>query len=153
QAKWKVTELGACETPRPEALIKAGSRLYLGGAGRVLALDLPLKEGAALAWETEVDGTVASLIAADDRLFAVTSEARIACFGAPRAETITHGQPKADAEPADSWAAKARAVLDAAGVRDGYCIAWGVGSGRLITELVRQSSLHVIAVERDADKV
>src|SRR5207244_9844416 len=70
-------------------------------------------------------------------------------FGAQRAGTITHGQPKAPAEPADSWAAKARVILDAAGARDGYCIAWGVGSGRLITELVRQSSLHVIAVERD----
>jgi outer membrane protein assembly factor BamB len=153
QSKWKVAELGACKTPRPEALIKAGSRLYLGSAGRVLALDLPLKEGAAPAWEAEVDGTVASLIAADDRLFAVTREGRIYCFGAQRVGPFTHGQPKAPAEPADSWAAKARAVLDATGVRDGYCVAWGVGSGRLITEMLRQSSLHVIAVERDSRKV
>jgi outer membrane protein assembly factor BamB len=153
KAKWIIAELGACKTPRPEALIKAGSRLYLGAAGRVLALDLPLKEAAAPAWETEVDGTVASLIAADDRIFAVTREGRIYCFGAMRAGTITHGQPKAPAEPADDWSAKARAVLDAAGVRDGYCVAWGVGSGRLITELVRQSHLHVIAIERDPRKV
>src|SRR5262249_25164278 len=48
---------------------------------------------------------------------------------------------------------KARSILEATNVRDGYCIAWGVGSGGLVQELVRQSKLHVLVVEPDAAKV
>jgi outer membrane protein assembly factor BamB len=152
-AKWKVPALGTCKTPKAEALIKAGRRLYLGTAGRVLALDLPLKEGAKPSWEAKVEGTVASLVAADDRLFAVTREGRIYAFGGQPAEPITHKQPEPPAEPNDGWAAKARIVLEATGGREGYCVAWGVGSGRLITQLARQSRLHILVVERDARKV
>jgi hypothetical protein len=54
--------------------------------------------------------------------------------------------------PEDEWAAKAHDLLTETGVRGGYCVAWGVGTGRLITELVRQSDLHVIAVEPDAGR-
>src|SRR5439155_25235566 len=43
--------------------------------------------------------------------------------------------------------------LDTTGVRDGYCVAWGAGSGRLVTELIQQSNLHVLVVERDPRKL
>src|SRR5262249_16477648 len=33
------------------------------------------------------------------------------------------------------------------------CIAWGIGSGRLIWELARRSNLHILAVDHDARKV
>src|SRR5262249_24570954 len=39
------------------------------------------------------------------------------------------------------------------GVREGHCVVWGAGSGRLVTELARHSHLHLIVVERDARKV
>jgi outer membrane protein assembly factor BamB len=152
--KWKVPELAACKTARPEALIKAGSRLYLGSAGRVLALDLPLKEGAAPSWEAKVEGTVASLVAADDRLFAVTREGRIYCFGGPQVKPVTYRPMPPVAEAADgNRKAEARAVLDATGVREGYGVVWGVGDGRLVPELARQSRLHLLVIERDAAKV
>ena len=35
----------------------------------------------------------------------------------------------------DAWTVRARDILRITGVRDGYCVAWGVGSGRLIEEL------------------
>src|SRR5262249_44458266 len=44
-------------------------------------------------------------------------------------------------------------LLETTGVRDGYAIAWGIGSGRLITELARQSRLHIIAIDPDESKV
>jgi outer membrane protein assembly factor BamB len=152
-SRWKAKALGACKTPKPEVLIKAALRLYLGAAGRVFALDLPLTEGAKPSWEARVEGTVASLVAADDRLFAVTREGRIYAFGAQPAEPVTHQLPEPPGAPADAWAARARALLEASGVRDGYAVAWGVGSGRLVVELTRQSRLHLIVVERDPRKV
>jgi len=38
-------------------------------------------------------------------------------------------------------------------VRDGYCIAWGIGSGRLIQELARQSNLQILVLDPDEKKV
>ncbi|HZN32364.1 MAG TPA: PQQ-binding-like beta-propeller repeat protein, partial [Pirellulaceae bacterium] len=82
-AKWSIKQLGQAGTPKVTALIKAGSRLYVGSSGRVLAFALPLDtEGDAKPiWEAELEGTPVSLVAADDRLFATTLEGRLYCFG------------------------------------------------------------------------
>src|SRR5207253_7796901 len=53
----------------------------------------------------------------------------------------------------DEWTEKTKTLLEAAGVREGYAVVWGVGRGRLIAELVRQSDLRLIVLEADADKV
>ncbi len=151
--KWHLPALGTRKTPKPEALIKAGRRLYLGAAGRVLAVDLPLKDGAKPSWEAEVEGTVASLVAADDRLFAVTREGNLYAFGGAAAVPVAHKRREAVAEAGFTEGVRARAVLEATGVREGYCVAWGVGSGRLVTELARRSRLHIVVIERDAHRV
>jgi outer membrane protein assembly factor BamB len=135
-------------------MIKAGSRLFGGEAGRVLALALPLPEDdrAEPVWEAEVEGTPFSLIAADDRLFAVTKEGGLYCFGdaeqAP-ASPERHELPSGSLAAEEAWSAKAASILEMSGVREGYCVAWGVRSGGLITELARQSELRIIAIEPD----
>ncbi|MCZ6794279.1 MAG: PQQ-binding-like beta-propeller repeat protein, partial [Planctomycetota bacterium] len=69
----------------------------------------------------------------------------------------------------DRWTEVARAILQEKGLRekglagdgkgrdggarDGYCLALGLGSGRLVEELARLSRLHVVVVERDAAKI
>ena len=53
----------------------------------------------------------------------------------------------------DNWTERAKAILESTHVRDGYCVAWGAGTGRLVTELAAQSNLHIIVVEPDAKKV
>lgn len=123
---------------------------------QVAAYLLPLAEEAeAPAWETEVEGTVASLLAADDRLFAVTREGRIYCFAAGAVPTpVKHPLPKpAASDTSATGASNARDILTAAGVREGYAVVWGAGDGSTSLELARQSKLHVIAVEENAEKV
>ena len=70
-------------------MIRAGSRLYgAGDDGLVAAIELP--DGAAEArasWQTRVPGDVWSLLAADGRLFVVTRQGGIYCFGAKPAAT------------------------------------------------------------------
>jgi len=135
------------------SLIKAGSRLYAGGRDLLVAIDLPKEGGPKISWRGQVEGTVVELLAADAKLFAVTLEGRIHCFGAkeapPKKYPLRNTSP---ARPADEWTGKARAVLKAAGVSEGYCVALGVGSGRLIEDLARRSKLHIIAVEPDPKK-
>ncbi len=153
---WSIKELGKAGTPKVTALIKAGSRLYVGSEGRVAAFAVPLPAGgdAKPAWEAEIEGTAVSLIAADDRLFATTLEGRVYCFGAAAAAPVSSTKRALAPRPAASDAAtrtKAESILKASGVREGYCVVYGVASG-LLPELVKQTNLRIVAIEADAEK-
>ncbi len=135
--------------------VKAGSRLYAGGPGVVQAVELAGKEPKVV-WQAEIEGTPSRMLAADERLFVVTTSGSILAFAAPTpqgtavgAHEVVHAAPS----DADKWTEQARAILDATGADAGYALVLGVDTGRLIEELVRQSQLHVIAVDSDADKV
>jgi outer membrane protein assembly factor BamB len=146
-------ELTSLTVPGVTCMIKSGSRLYLGLPRKIVAVALPLaKAGPKVEWEGDVEGNVASLVAADDRLFAVTLEGRIICFGRDQIEPLVH-RAAPPSFPVDEWTERARQLLDSTRVREGYCVAWGVGSGRMIEELARQSRLHVIAIDPDPLKV
>jgi len=109
---------------------------------------------AEITWQAEVDGAVWTMLAADDRLFVVTAEGELHCFGsAPDGEAVLWTEPEPPAEKEDSWAAQARRILDDSGASGGYALCLGLGSGRLPEQLVRQSDLRVIVVDPDAAAV
>jgi len=137
-----------------EVHIKAGKRLYVGAPGVVEAIDTTAGREPKVVWRAEFEGTPHRMLAADEKLFIVTAEGRILAFAASEAGEVTD-HVAADAAPpaADAWTTKASAVLESTGVRDGYALVLGIDQGRLAEELARQSSLHVIAVDEDADKV
>src|SRR5205823_3465268 len=152
ESKWTVKQTGDVEADELTALIKAGEQLYGGAEDEVFAVELPLKgRGAPVSWRAKVDGTVASLLAADDRLFAVTRQGRLYCFGEKQGEPRTHALSAAPPSPPhDLWGERVRSLVEKTGVHDGYCVVWGVGSGRLIAELVRQTALPIIVIDPDA---
>ncbi|WP_202921855.1 outer membrane protein assembly factor BamB family protein [Anatilimnocola aggregata] len=156
-AKWTMRKASEVDSPRFTAMIKAGSRLYGGGEGQVIACSLPRadEEEVAIVWQAEVKGTIAGLIAADDRLFFVTREGQIACFAEPTSEgaPTRHFALESQRSVSDAEAeSKAAELLKSAETTEGYALAWGVGSGELIKEVVRQSSLRVIVLEADVAK-
>ncbi len=153
--RWSLPEHASCKVPAAETMIKAGPRLYVGAVDAVLALDVDAAGRAMkISWRAEVEGRVVRLIAADDRLFAVTREGRIYCFGAEQTTPRQHAWPHVP-PPAQDLAAERRAaaVLRAAPSTQGYAVLWGLGDGRLVRELVRQSKLHLIVVEPNEEKV
>lgn len=155
---WTARETGAVDFAGATAFIKAGSRLYVGAKDRLAAFDLPLASGAAPAWTAEFVGTPASLLAANGRLFVVTREGRIGCFSANETDAAeTFDAPPNTAtgaalNGAASWKKFVQTTVKKTGTREGYAIAWGAGSGDLVAELIRQTKLHVIVVERDAER-
>lgn len=156
-SKWTMHELGKAETPPFTALIKAGSRIYAAAEGRVIALQLPLPEKgrASFAWETTVEGTPSSLIAADDKLFVVTLQGRVYCFGDGKGSATLARQHPLVTKPIavnEVWSKKAASILKATHVNQGYCLAWGVGTGGLVRELARQSALRIVILESDVSK-
>ncbi len=133
--------------------IKAGNRLYVGGPNAVEAIDIAGSEPNTV-WRAEIEGTPTRMLAADSKLFVVTAEGAILAFATPAdADVTNHVMTEAPLPAADEWTAKAAAVLEASNSRNGYALVLGIDNGRLVEELVRQSELHVIAVDDDADKV
>jgi outer membrane protein assembly factor BamB len=152
---WKLATEHAKAKPASDALIKAGNRLY-GHAGKtLLAVELPAEGGQPKAiWQHALDGTPSSIIAADGKLFVATKEGGLHCFSGEKTEPKTHPVenvplPKLD----DAWTRKTADILKATGAKEGYALVLGLGSGRLIEELLAQSSLRVIGVDADAAKV
>lgn len=143
-----------------EVFLMAGSQIYTGGEGKVARFELTETDAEESekkqrpAWQAEVDGEVATMLAGDDKLFAVTKEGRIYCFGEEERDPIDHSQPdESHPKVDDEWTARAAKLLDASKDRAGYAVALGIHSGRLIEELLGQSGLHVIVVDPDANAV
>ncbi|MFH1923737.1 MAG: PQQ-binding-like beta-propeller repeat protein, partial [Planctomycetota bacterium] len=53
----------------------------------------------------------------------------------------------------DVWTERAADLLQRSGAKNVYCLVPGVGSGRLIEELARQSDLDIIGIDPDAAKI
>ena len=148
--KWVIDPLWRCAVDARGDLIKAGDRLYAGGVGAVSAVDAS-SEGLVptVYWQEEIEGTAARLVAADDKLFVVTLEGRLYAFGGKEGRRRSHPYRVAERDSAASADRKAQAILETTGVREGYCLAYGVENGDLVEALVRSSDLHVIAVAPD----
>ena len=101
-----------------------------------------------------IDGEVFYKLAAHDRLFVTTEGGRLYCFGPEAVEPVRHEfRPAALATRGDDWAEAARQALDALGESHGYALMLGAGSGDLMRELLSRSSLHLVVVEDDAERV
>ena len=134
--------------------IKAGSRLYAGGPGALAAVDIPEPGGEPkVSWQAEIEGTPSTILAADDKLFVVTRQGAIYCFGGDQVQPRTYPLETPPARlPADQWARRATEILKQSQITEGYCLALGLGTCRLIEELARRSELHIIALDPDADR-
>ncbi|MGE4003160.1 MAG: PQQ-binding-like beta-propeller repeat protein, partial [Planctomycetaceae bacterium] len=141
--------------------LMAGSRAVGTGAdGLVAAVELSEQQGdPRITWTTNVEGDPLSVIAADDKLFVSTDLGSIYCFAGSAPENSSPtvvdeagtGSVKVDAAQ-DDWEARVNGILDETKVTQGHCLLLGIGSGRLLNELLAQSDLHVIALDPDADK-
>ena len=135
--------------------IKAGSRLYGHQENELFAIDLPSAEGEpGVSWKTTIEGTPSSLLAADGRLYVVTREGAISCFGKEQSEPRHHVDSESlNVVANDNAAKRAAEILAQSEQRDGYALILGIQNGRLTEELVRQSNLRLIVIEDDREKV
>ena len=132
--------------------IFAGNRLYAtNDKSTIFAYDLPefnkeIKEPK-LAWQLDVKGTIGELIAADNKLFAVTLEGSLLCLGDENS-TAQSAELKETIQPLEKNTVE-DAILSTTNQKEGYAIVLGVGTGKLIEQLVSKSDLTLIVVESD----
>ncbi|MEW6239087.1 MAG: PQQ-binding-like beta-propeller repeat protein [Candidatus Omnitrophota bacterium] len=130
-------------------LIKAGNYLYAGGKNIVSAIRLDGGK-ASTVWQTKIDGTAARLIAADGKLFVATLEGRLYAFGENAETAKIHPYAPLPITIADSIHEKAKTILNASAIRDGYCLVYG--NGELAAALAMNSTLRAILAEPDQEK-
>lgn len=148
----------------PHRMLAAGGQLFVVTTeGTILAFGAPRtgeagdagRAGeagrAAEAGETRQAGQVAEPGQAAEA--GVAGEAQVAGQAGPPGEAVVHAAAGTPRPSADAWTSRAAAILDATGARSGYALVLGIDRGRLVDELVRQSDLHVVAVDADAGKV
>jgi outer membrane protein assembly factor BamB len=96
-----------------------------------------------------VTGVIHTLIAGDDKLFVVTKEGKIYCYGgisipSPKTWNDTFiGLPPVT----DSWTTTAAQMLSSN--PEGSCLVLGIGSGRLAEELVKQAKQRSLKLNID----
>jgi len=143
---WKMGPAQTIEAPRIECMIRAGERLYLGTEGRVVVFEKNREVG-----HVDLQGTPATLLAADDRLFIVTREGRISCYGAENRAPKSH--PWARAGAPGSGPSPLAESMTAAGVAEGYSLVFsGAGPRALLAEVGRTPS-HVLFIHPDPQAV
>ncbi len=140
---------------------KVGSRLFVGGKSLVAAFETNLKNGekkkVTPQWSAKVKGYVWNIIAADDKLFVVTDEHLIYCFGESdiQPKTTFNDQPSLWPSYADrgSFKINVTTLKTKLKLSEGYAVVLGVNSGQLIRELLKQTKLRLIVIEKDKKKV
>jgi outer membrane protein assembly factor BamB len=132
-------------------LIKSGSRLYAAGKDGLTAVELPAPGAQpAVAWRKRVQGNVRRLIAADGKLFAVTAEGAILCFGAEPGPVRQYLYSPVYTDPAQRAADVALEILDSTEVREGYALVHNVGDVEILEALADRSELQIVAIQPDA---
>ena len=139
--------------------LRAGTRLYGSNSqGNIAAIDpgLPGQKNskAKVSWIYRIKGKVWNMLAGDDKLFVVTEDGLLYCFGAKEMETIWHDEEGKQALQTSRWdRRRVRRMLRVAGTKEGYCLLLGISDDSVVKAMLAESDFHVIAIERDVDAV
>jgi hypothetical protein len=97
-----------------------------------------------------VSGAVHSMLSADGKLFVVTQEGSIYCFGKEGGEVRRHGRQKVVATR-DS--PRAEELVQVSSASNGYAVVLGLDDPGFLKTLVEKTGLQVIGVDADPRKV
>jgi len=137
---------------RPSSLPKVPD-LREGIVSEVAAVDLPDAAGVPrVSWRARIQGHPLTMLAASGKLVVVTAEGMIYCFGGKASQPVAHPLPSRALET-HGKADAAKQMLDAAGTEPGWGVVLGVADGQIVEELLRQSQLHLVAIDADERKI
>lgn len=138
--------------------IKTGHQVFGGADSTVVCLDLSKRpaEGEKLkpSWSARTRHSIWNMLAADDRLFVVTKNGMIYCYGAEEREPRHYEyEPREMVAPQGRGAELVRSALAKVEVDGAYTVVLGIGSGDCVDALLSESTAHVIVVDPDAGRV
>ncbi|MHC4251070.1 MAG: outer membrane protein assembly factor BamB family protein, partial [Planctomycetota bacterium] len=139
-----------------DSMMMAGDVIFAGGRNMVVAFDA--RRGREL-WTSPVAGRARGLAAAGGRVYVSTDQGAIHCFG-PEGNRVTgtvrqraNPSPYPRDEMASAMEAAAERIVRETGIKRGYCLVYGCGTGRLAFELAKRTDLTIYGVDPDPAKV
>ncbi len=150
---WVIEKMWECKVDGSSAMIKAGNELFAAGGGSIHRISLPgtgTEDGKQhppkVTWSTQVEGTPIRLLAADDKLFAVTAEGSIHAFGAGKKGAVRHPRSAETDEISPDILLSTKKLLETAPVQKGCCIVYNVENGDLVHSIAEHSDFQVFGV-------
>ncbi|MCK4821926.1 methyltransferase domain-containing protein, partial [bacterium] len=137
------------------SLILAGDKVFAGGKEIIVCVEA--QTGKEL-WKSEVQGKAQGLAVADGNLFVSTDNGNIYCFGEGKKlrskEVSLHISPSPYRKDKMTpiYKSTSERILKETGIKRGYCLVLGCGTGRLAFELSKQSELKIIGIEKEEKK-
>ena len=157
ETKFEVATLWSAEINKSagEIFLQAGDRLYAGAEDQISSFDLAdLKDGKPVwNWSAKIKGAPWTMLAADERLFVVTQENQIFCFGAKKIEPTHHSlvsstEPVPEIKPTD----KLQIALSNMAGKDGFALLLGADKSS-VDALLNHTKLHLMVVDSDSVNV
>ncbi len=147
-----------------EAKIDGVDRLFLktsshfviskneGRTASLVAVSAAGKPGRVV-WEHNTDSEIWSMLAANGKLYAVTREGKLYCFGTGVTGPIRHHAHRTETYTPEAESAElAVSIIHKSDTNAGYGLVYGGNNGDLIKALADNSSMHIVVVEPDAEK-
>ena len=139
--------------------VRAGGRIYVACAGTLLAFDMP-RGGVAgrkrpkFAWKKKLPGIPGSLACSGGRLLVATREGGIFCYGAARkGKPVVRGELANKPKSGAGISAGLAALLADPSLKEGYCLLAAEATIPLIEGLLSRTSLRLVVLEDDAERV
>ncbi|MBT3287148.1 MAG: PQQ-binding-like beta-propeller repeat protein [Victivallales bacterium] len=145
--RWLLPTAWKMDLPSQDVLILAGDTLFAASGSQIRALRLKPGSLPGQTWEATVPGKIAQLLAADDRLFAVTREGTIHAFAA-----AGDGREISDLPPTQPALAKDPVIEQLASrlpVPEGWCVVYGATAPERLEAILRHTPLRVAAMCED----
>ncbi|MCP4313675.1 MAG: PQQ-binding-like beta-propeller repeat protein [Bacteroidetes bacterium] len=131
---------------------KAGNRLYGSAPGFIAAIDIEKEPG--IIWQKEIEGTPSTMLAGDDRLYVVTREGMLYCFGSDKGDYSDYKADRRDIEYSDQdIQIGIDEILSSIEWKKGYCYILGNPGQELIQKILQETELNIIMLESDRQKV
>jgi len=149
KALWEISADGTGD------LIRCGKHLIAAGKQAITAISLPQggkSKTPQIHWTIPVEGTVQRLLVANGKLFAVTLEGNILCFGSDtgsNAEPTIHAQQESRSIAFKPEAAETVSQMLSVGDAEGYAFWYGSASDEMLNTLAADSPFVQLAVVDD----
>ncbi|MFP6899867.1 MAG: PQQ-binding-like beta-propeller repeat protein, partial [Opitutales bacterium] len=135
--------------------LQAGDRLFAGAKSKVSGFDVAnLRAGKTEpAWVAPIEGKPWTMLAADNRLFVVTEDSQLHCFGPAKSSLKNHPLAKDPLpQPDNHTTTRIHAILKHLETMEGHALCLGVDASSL-DALLSVTKLRIVAVDDDATKV
>ena len=145
---WEVRDVDASGD-----IVQAGDRLYVVGGGTLTALQLKDENATpTIAWQQPVAKNIVRLLAAADRLFAVTLDGKIMAFDESSARPTNLADRR---KPLQDWGDSGTAdrLLELSKMPDGIIIWYGLHDEQTLRHLLLKSNYQIVAVDENQEKV